>query len=192
MSSLLAVYWWSFSSYLGGLQAVFWWLPVSIKVVVWQSPCCLLAVFLRSSGGLQAVFRRFSGSLLVVIRQCSGCLHAVFWKSLAVFRQTSSGILIWHSNKLALLDYPFQYGPVIKLPLRISQCHMVNHMALTNLQRLQFWCNIFTSFLVNLLLDPIGMLIPWLKKSWITNPKLLASTIQNSTFGIVLDCSISR
>ena len=41
---------------------------------------------------------------------------------------------------------------------------MVNHMALTNPQRLQFWCNIFTSFLVNLLLDPIGMLIPWLKK----------------------------
>ena len=61
-------------------------------------------------------------------------------------------------------NFPFQYGPVIKLPLHISQCHMVNHMALTNPQWLQFWCNIFTSFLVNLLLDPIGMLIPWLKK----------------------------
>ena len=31
---------------------------------------------------------------------------------------------------------PFQYGPVIKLPLHISQCHMVNHMALTNAKRL--------------------------------------------------------
>ena len=30
----------------------------------------------------------------------------------------------------------FQYGPVIKLPLHIS--HMVDHMALTNAQRLQF------------------------------------------------------
>ena len=30
----------------------------------------------------------------------------------------------------------FQYGPVIKLPLHISQCHMVNHMALTNAKRL--------------------------------------------------------
>ena len=36
----------------------------------------------------------------------------------------------------------------------------------------QFWHNNFTSFLVNLLLDPIGMLIPWLKKSWITTPNL--------------------
>jgi hypothetical protein len=35
-------------------------------------------------------------------------------------------------------DYTFQYGQVIKLPLHISQCHMVNHMALTNPQRLQF------------------------------------------------------
>ena len=35
----------------------------------------------------------------------------------------------------------FQYGPVIKLPLHISQCHMVNHMAhmaLTDPQWLQF------------------------------------------------------
>ena len=44
--------------------------------------------------------------------------------------------------------------------------------------------NIFPIFLVNL----------WLKKSWITNPKLLTRvlTIQNSAFGVVLDCSISH
>ena len=59
----------------------------------------------------------------------------------------------WYINKFTIIDftiqygyiieatisyYPFQYGPVIKLPLHISQCHMVNHMALTNAQRLQF------------------------------------------------------
>ena len=56
-------------------------------------------------------------------------------------------------------QWTFQYGPVIKLPHDIDQ-------SATWL----FWHNIFTSFLVNLLLNPIGMLIPWLKKSWITNP----------------------
>ena len=53
----------------------------------------------------------------------------------------------------------------------------------------QFCHNNFTSFLVNLLLDPIGMLIPWLKKSWITNPKLLnwVLSIQNSAYRFILD-----
>ena len=41
---------------------------------------------------------------------------------------------ILHSK--SVVDGPFQYGPVIKLPLHISQCHMVNHMALTNAKRL--------------------------------------------------------
>ena len=110
-------------------------------------------------------------------------LYYIFFSSFVSFQS-----IIYQSK-----DYTFQYGQVIKLPLQISQCHTVNHMALTNPQRLQFWCNIFTSFLVNLLLDPIGMLIPWLKKSWITNPKLLTRvwTIQNSAYGVVLDCSIS-
>ena len=58
----------------------------------------------------------------------------------------------------------------------------------------QFWRIIFTSFLVNLLLVPIGMLIPWLKKildhkSETPNSRL---AIQNSAFSVVLNCSISR
>ena len=87
-------------------------------------------------------------------------------------------------------DWSFQYGPVIKLPYGIDQSATV----VADWSMWLFWHNIFTSFLVNLLLNPIGMLIPWLKKSWITNPKLLtwALTIQNSAFGVVLDCSISR
>ena len=93
------------------------------------------------------------------------CCLVIGWKNI----RRSKFLPHWHLT--------FQYGPVIKLPLHISQCHMVNHMALTNPQWLQFWCNIFTSFLVNLLLDPIGMLIPWLKKSWITNPKLLTRAL---------------
>jgi hypothetical protein len=39
-------------------------------------------------------------------------------------------ILVLQSNKLAVLDHPFQYGPVIKLPLQI------NHMGLINPQQL--------------------------------------------------------
>ena len=57
---------------------------------------------------------------------------------------------------------------------------MINHMALINPQRLlnidqsdNFDTTFSQVFLVNLLLDPIGMLIPCLKKYWITNPKLL-------------------
>ena len=75
---------------------------------------------------------------------------------------------------------PFQYGPVIKLPLHISQCHMVNHMALTNAKRLlnidqsdNFETTISQVFLLNLLLNPIGMLIPILKSLGLQNPKLL-------------------
>ena len=38
--------------------------------------------------------------------------------------------------KLLRGQFTFQYGQVIKLPLHISQCHMVNYMALTNAKRL--------------------------------------------------------
>ena len=44
-------------------------------------------------------------------------------------------------------------------PYGIDQCQtVVEHWPIR-----QFWHNNFTSFLVNLLLDPIGMLIPWLE-----------------------------
>ena len=78
--------------------------------------------------------------------------------------------------KLGVSDFAFQYGPVIKLPLHISQCHMVNHMALTNAKRLlnidqsdNSDTTILQVFLVNLLLNPIGMLIPILKSHGITS-----------------------
>ena len=55
------------------------------------------------------------------------------------------------------------------------------------------WSN-FAYKMVTLLLGHIGMLIALLKKSWIAKSETPNSrlTIQNSAFGVVLDCSISR
>jgi hypothetical protein len=53
-----------------------------------------------------------------------------YFRKKVIYQKSTQFWLAWHS--------PFQYGPVIKLPLNICQCHMVNHMELTNAQRLQF------------------------------------------------------
>ena len=67
----------------------------------------------------------------LVLKKCDSGTHCLFSK-------TNSKIMGKFQCHLSgfLETYPFQYGPVIKLPLHISQCHMVNHMALTNAKRL--------------------------------------------------------
>ena len=87
------------------------------------------------------------------------------------FRSFDFYIPIWPSNKITITDFT------------IYTWSTIWHWSIR-----QFWHN--KVFLVNLLLYPIGMLIQWLEKSWITNLKLLTwvSTIQNSAFGMVLDC----
>ena len=76
-----------------------------------------------------------------------------------------------------------------KQPFRIDQSKTT-----TNLFFLP-WCCIWLFFClllvkILLLLHHIGMPIPYLKKSWIKNPKLITQvvrTIQHSAFGVVLD-----
>jgi hypothetical protein len=78
----------------------------------------------------------------------------------------------------------FQYGPVIKLPLQIlpsihGQPYGIDQSTtvIADWSIWQFSRNILMSFFETLLLGHIGMLIPWLKKSWITK-----SETPNSSF----------